>query len=695
MDTLKKELFKKSRSERIKLGIILVVIGLPFFLIGFRMLIGCQLASKELTKCKANQVSTGYYKYTDIYGVLGTYGESSVGSRTVGTGYVMCIYPEGDMEHLDESQNDWYLMGIFFDESDSKVAEKLYNGLNSGDYQYISGSGRVRKMKSDEKYYFKKACLEAYGEEIEDHLVYKTLEYKTFPRMMGGKDWIMGLMGLALFVGGVIFIVTMNGGRKEATNKILASGINPVQFTKDFQSGTKIGKLITITDDAVVIQGISPKVFFFKNLVWVYPKITTTQNKTYGIKTSQTKTYQVIFTERNKKATPVTVNYVEQGKLVEIVHEKAPYIITGYNYDIATAVQNDFGGIINAVDNKKAELLQKQNEPVEISYFDHNVDKSVASTEPTQEKLQFGQDNVSESPAASVPEKIAFGRTDFNTDNNVSSDYPESNYGLGGNGFSSPADEFAGNNLGGSDLGSNEFGGSDLGSNEFTGNDLGGNTFGGNDLGSLGEGLGGNSADIYKNSLNGSNISSQGLNGGELGGESLGGGYGSGMSDSLSGESLSGGLGGGYGSSMSDSLSGESLSGGSLGGGYGSSSSDSLSGGSLGGGYGSSSSDSLGGGSLGGGYGSSSSDSLGGGSLGGGYGSSSSDSLGGGLSGGYGSSISDSLGGGSLGGGYGSSLSDSLSGGSLGGSSDLGSNSLSDAGFGNTVDYSDMPKFED
>ena len=688
MDTLKKELFKKSRSERIKLGIILVVIGLPFFLIGFRMLIGCQLASKELTKCKADQVSTGYYKYTDIYEVLGTYGESSVGNRTVGTGYVMCIYPEADMEHLDESQNDWYLMGIFFDESDSKVAEKLYNGLNSGDFQYISGSGRVRKMKSDEKYYFKKACLEAYGEEIEDiedHLVYKTLDYKTFPRMMGGKDWIMGLIGLALFVGGVIFIVTMNGGRKEATNKILASGINPVQFTKDFQSGTKIGKLVTITDDAVVIQGISPKVFFFKDLVWVYPKITTTQNKTYGIKTSQTKTYQVIFTERNKKATPVTVNYVDQGRMVETVHEKAPYIIVGYNYDIATAVQNDFGGIINAVDNKKAELLQKQNEPVEISYFDHNVDKSVASTEPTQEKLQFGQDNVSESPKASVPEKIAFGGTDLNTDNNVSSDYPESNYGLGGNGFSSPADEFAGNNLGGSDLGSNE----------FTGNDLGENAFGGNDLGSLGEGLGGNSADIYKNSLNGSNISSQGLNGGELGGESLGGGYGSGMSDSLSGESLSGGLGGGYGSSMSDSLSGESLSGGSLGGGYGSSSSDSLSGGSLGGGYGSSSSDSLGGGSLGGGYGSSLSDSLGGGSLGGGYGSGLSDSLGGGLGGGYGSSSSDSLGGESLGGGYGSSLSDNLSGGSLGGSSDLGSNSLSDAGFGNTVDYSDMPKFED
>ena len=673
MDTLKKELFKKSRSERIKLGIILVVIGLPFFLIGFRMLIGCQLASKELTKCKADQVSTGYYKYTDIYEVLGTYGESSVGNRTVGTGYVMCIYPEADMEHLDESQNDWYLMGIFFDESDSKVAEKLYNGLNSGDFQYISGSGRVRKMKSDEKYYFKKACLEAYGEEIEDiedHLVYKTLDYKTFPRMMGGKDWIMGLIGLALFVGGVIFIVTMNGGRKEATNKILASGINPVQFTKDFQSGTKIGKLVTITDDAVVIQGISPKVFFFKDLVWVYPKITTTQNKTYGIKTSQTKTYQVIFTERNKKATPVTVNYVDQGRMVETVHEKAPYIIVGYNYDIATAVQNDFGGIINAVDNKKAELLQKQNEPVEISYFDHNVDKSVASTEPTQEKLQFGQDNVSESPKASVPEKIAFGGTDLNTDNNVSSDYPESNYGLGGNGFSSPADEFAGNNLGGNDpgsnefggsnLGSNEFAGSDLGSNEFTGNDLGGNAFGGNDLGSLGEGLGGNSADIYKNSLNGSNISSQRLNGGELGG-GLGGGYGSSMSDSLSGESLSGGLGGGYGSSSSDSL------GGGLGGGYGSSMSDSLSG------------ESLGGGSLGGGYGSSSSDSLGGGSLGGGYGS----------------GLSDSLGGESLGGGYGSSLSDNLSGGSLGGSSDLGSNSLSDAGFGNTVDYSDMPKFED
>ena len=628
MDTLKKELFKKSRSERIKLGIILVVIGLPFFLIGFRMLIGCQLASKELTKCKADQVSTGYYKYTDIYEVLGTYEESSVGNRTVGTGYVMCIYPEADMEHLDESQNDWYLMGIFFDESDSKVAEKIYNGLYSGDFQYISGSGRVRKMKSDEKKFFKDKCLEAYGEEIEDiedHLVYKTLEYKTFPRMMGGKDWIMGLMGLALFVGGVIFIVTMNGGRKEATNKILASGVNPVQFTKDFQSGTKIGKLITITDDAVVIQGISPKVFFFKDLVWVYPKITTTQNKTYGIKTSQTKTYQVIFTERNKKATPVTVNYVDQGRMVETVHEKAPYIIVGYNYDIATAVQNDFGGIINAVDNKKAELLQKQNEPVEISYFDHNVDKSVASTEPTQEKLQFSQDNVSESPAASVPEKIAFGRTDLNTDNNVSSDYPESNYGLGGNGFSSPADEFAG---------------SDLGSNEFTGNDLGGNAFGGNDLGSLGEGLGGNSADIYKNSLNGSNISSQRLNGGELGG----------------------GLGGGYGSSMSDSLSGESLGGGSLGGGYGSSSSDSLGGGSLGGGYGSGLSDSLGGESLGGGYGSSS---------------------------------SDSLGGESLGGGYGSSLSDNLSGGSLGGSSDLGSNSLSDAGFGNTVDYSDMPKFED
>lgn len=379
---LEKIIFKKTKKSRFWGGIAIFILGLGLMAIGGRIFIGYMTASKELTKCTASDVDNGYYKFTDVWSVVGEYGYDNKG-----TGYVLWVINEEDP---DKS----FFMGMYFSEKDVPTAEKAsaafwdaYDNYTQSTV-YLSGAGRVRDMRSDEKSAFQDAMHALYGDNsYVSNAVYKTLEYKAFPRQMSFRDWLMVVLGAFLAVCGVIIIITMGGGKskKQILDKVVFSGINPDQLASEITFGKKYGNII-ITQNAVFREGFTPLLIFFKDMIWCHGKVTTTKNKAFGVATvSTTKTYAVNFVDKNNKTSTMMVkNPSQQDQIITAVHEAAPYVICGYNEDIAMAAQKNFRDLVNAVEHRKYELEHPQPEPQKEQYiFDQTT------TEPVPDKIEF------------------------------------------------------------------------------------------------------------------------------------------------------------------------------------------------------------------------------------------------------------------------------------------------------------------
>lgn len=379
-NNLEKILFKKTKKNRLWGGIAMLILGLGIMALGGRIFIGYMTASKELTKCDASQVENGYYKFSDVWTVVGQYGYDNNG-----TGYILWVVNE-------DNPDDSFFMGMYFSEKDEDIAAKAsdafweaYDNYTESDV-YLSGAGRVRDMRSDEKDAFQEAMYTLYGDNsYQASAVYKTLEYKAFPRQMSYKDWIMIVAGLIVAVVGIWMIVTVGGGsaKKKILDKVARSGMNPDQLASEIAFGQKFGA-VTVTKNAVFCEGFTPMLVFLKDIIWCFGKVTTTKNKAYGLVTvSTTKTFMVNFVDRSKQYTNMPVkSQKSQDDIITAIHEAAPYIICGYNEDIAMAEQHNFADLINAVDHRKAELENPQ--PAEQPYvFNQKTD------EPVPEKIEF------------------------------------------------------------------------------------------------------------------------------------------------------------------------------------------------------------------------------------------------------------------------------------------------------------------
>ncbi|MCR5148983.1 MAG: hypothetical protein K6C35_08485 [Eubacterium sp.] len=365
MKELEKVLFKETKKKRLTAAVACLVAAVVLILVGGRIFLGYAFASKELNDYSASSLKNGYYKFTDVYELLGEYGYDDTGS-----GYVLIVRSKTD-------PSDFYLMGMYFDKKDIDVAEKVYNGFwdtyetGNNSYVYISGAGRVRDMKSDEKQVFQDALFETFKDsssksELESRMVYKTLEYKAFPRMMRVREWVMLISGVGLAVAAIFLFFTVSGGgsRKKILEQVAVSGVDPSILASELSYGKKHDNIV-IGSKCIYVGGFSPKMFFFKDLVWVYGKVTNTQHKMYGvINTGTTTSYAINFLDRNNKATIIPLKNGAMNGIISDIHEAAPHIITGYSEDIANAAKNNFNAILDAVRRKKAEIEQAKNDEI-------------------------------------------------------------------------------------------------------------------------------------------------------------------------------------------------------------------------------------------------------------------------------------------------------------------------------------------
>jgi len=354
--------FKKTKKSRVKVGIALLLLGIALTLIGGRIFIGYTFASKDLADCNQDTIKNGYYKFNDVYELLGEYGYDNKGS-----GYVLILRDKTNPQEL-------ILMGMYFAKKDVDIAEKVskayWDSYDSGSNQfvYISGAGRVRDMKSDEKKVFREALFELDSDAssrsyLEDRMVYKTIEYKTFPRMMKVTDWVMVLSGIFLIGFSVYLFITASGGksRKQVLENVAVSGMDPGIIANELKTAKRFGNVL-VADDFVLFEGFTPRIFFYKYLVWVYGKVTNTQHKAYGIiNTGTTTTYQISFLDVNKKNIMVPLSKGNMDDIITAMHENAPYVIFGYNEGLANEAKNNFNSVLNAVRRRKAELEEERN----------------------------------------------------------------------------------------------------------------------------------------------------------------------------------------------------------------------------------------------------------------------------------------------------------------------------------------------
>ena len=354
--------FKKTKKSRVKVGIALLLLGIALTLIGGRIFIGYTFASKDLADCNQDTIKNGYYKFNDVYELLGEYGYDNKGS-----GYVLILRDKTNPQEL-------ILMGMYFAKKDVDIAEKVskayWDSYDSGSNQfvYISGAGRVRDMKSDEKKVFREALFELDSDAssrsyLEDRMVYKTIEYKTFPRMMKVTDWVMVLSGIFLIGFSVYLFITASGGksRKQILENVAVSGMDPGIIANELKTAKSFGNVL-VADDFVLFEGFTPRIFFYKYLVWVYGKVTNTQHKAYGIiNTGTTTTYQISFLDVNKKNIMVPLSKGNMDDIITAMHENAPYVIFGYNEGLANEAKNNFNSVLNAVRRRKAELEEERN----------------------------------------------------------------------------------------------------------------------------------------------------------------------------------------------------------------------------------------------------------------------------------------------------------------------------------------------
>lgn len=323
MKRLKKILFRRNRINRIWGCLILIVLGLGIMAYGGRIFIGYMIASKELTSCKASEVENGYYKFTDVWTVLGSFGYDENGK-----GYILWIKNQYDI--MDRG----FFMAMYFSDEDRVVAEKITNAFwdaydnHTESDVYLSGAGRVRNMRDDEIEVFKTAIREIYGDDsFKDHVIYKTLEYKVFPRQMSIEDWITVIGGFALIIFAIYGMFAFGKNeRRKILNKVERSRIDPDQLAYDIIEGKKYGKIVVSKN--AVFNAEAPYLIFLKDITGCYGEIAAIKQKFLGlVSVGSRRLNSVILVEKNGKTTALPAkNEKIQQEAIEAILSAVPDI---------------------------------------------------------------------------------------------------------------------------------------------------------------------------------------------------------------------------------------------------------------------------------------------------------------------------------------------------------------------------------
>lgn len=88
------------------------------------------------------------------------------------------------------------------------------------------------------------------------------------------------------------------------------------------------------------------------DIVWVYKHVTT--HRTYGIAVS--KTFSAMVCDRNGKRITIQAKEAKVDELLYTLHARAPFALTGYDYDIEKLWRKNRQELVNEVDRRKQQV---------------------------------------------------------------------------------------------------------------------------------------------------------------------------------------------------------------------------------------------------------------------------------------------------------------------------------------------------
>lgn len=250
------------------------------------------------------------------------------------------------------------------------MAEDYYNGIETTPFTMY---GKIKKMDSEELYYFK----DYFGSDVtEEQLAAATLPYY-IDYMVQGFTYVylvLFVAGVALLIYGIYRIASAASGSalKKLHKDIADAGYTEASIESDYRNaksfdkkGTlKVGKLMTY-----YTAGSIPRAIPNSKMMWAYQNTVT--HRTNGVKTGTTYNVMIYDEITPKGHTFAVANEAVAQDMLNYLYATLPWIVVGYSDELKKLYNKD-----------RAQFLQLRYNTCEHTAVEPGENTSSGSTTP-------------------------------------------------------------------------------------------------------------------------------------------------------------------------------------------------------------------------------------------------------------------------------------------------------------------------
>lgn len=280
-----------------------------------------------------------------------------------------------DGRYYVTATNDLEYFGFYVYKKDFDLADRITDGsykfmnmeTDAPPAEFISAKGYLQPMDPSEKRYFKQFFEHDDVTADDFDMKFYTFKPMTPWRALtddnGDNNLFYFIVAIALAISGIFCIIHfITGGYKKSLKKSISTyGILPELLENDMNHAVNIQNAYIGSEHVLFAQAAGSKVIPYNALIWAYVMITTTKHTTYGIPTGTSKSYQLIFFDRNKRKIFFNVKDEAIGhQMLDAIFARAPYIFCGFSEELASATNNGrFDEMVRAVDERRSHTVNQ------------------------------------------------------------------------------------------------------------------------------------------------------------------------------------------------------------------------------------------------------------------------------------------------------------------------------------------------
>lgn len=247
----------------------------------------------------------------------------------------------------DENATDWRYMTIkvpvSYNSRMDKMSENTYNEIASDPITFY---GKLKKLDSEELYYFKDYCKDSgmTDADIEEMTLPYYIEVFSSPVSMNSIYILLFAVGVALLIWGIFLLAKVAGGSslKKLHRDIADAGYTEAAVESDFRAaqsydkkGTlRVGRLMTY-----YIQGPNARAIPNAKMMWAYQ--TTVTHRTNGVKTGTTYNVMIYDEITPKGHTFAVANESIAKDMLTQINVTLPWVVVGYSDELKKLYNKD------------------------------------------------------------------------------------------------------------------------------------------------------------------------------------------------------------------------------------------------------------------------------------------------------------------------------------------------------------------